>query len=690
MMNILFFLITTCLVSLSSAVGPEVYAREFFTKNTKPMTKVAICRAFGERSVEEYSSIRDNAQRFLGMLKKGTDKIPIISAVASAPLGVRGNALDLLEICHEGKSSTHSFLLQDFTTLVKDLSAHDPIVVSDLVPFLQSPAGAKVSSDKMHFIQNIIQSPAVVRQNVLTLAGLFLEKQPEEKKDSTLSWAFYAPGLYGHSWMRLLAQYGQEIDEESLKYAFEFSNYLSGQVEIWGQFRRIMPRDRLGIVTTLKELLPYLNFPSATGGLIDTLSVLGEEQRDSFPTFVGNFLQKDKCDSDLLKSLSKIAVDDKAELIGAWRSLRDLVPPDKSYGLNSMAVDFVDLPPQQRRLAYPLLESLLCRDQSAGCLLNDLKREPRDRDGKDVREDLLMILRPMVETPGFDPILRKESYQSYPFWDKEKKYLDTWERGGFSVVIRMVRNISAPDRMSVVCTFSQIVGKAPGGIGPNEESETVMRHAFKVLGEIPIQERDIVVSKALELCPFLTEKDLLTGHKRFDPLFQLISMLASFPTLERQDALSTFRQLNAQWNIRKPNDIGILLEFLKPLSLQSRRRLVSLANTFFPLPLQGYFCQKPEIFKLARSLEGMNMDELIALVRKQLPTPLTSKVLNDAVRVMNVDLGSLESRYFDEQSLSGVLLAEINRCKKQVDHLIKILLVDDKAKAEVSGIKPGE
>ena len=75
MMNILFFLITTCLVSLSSAVGPEVYAREFFTKNTKPMTKVAICRAFGERSVEEYSSIRDNAQRFLGMLKKGTDKI---------------------------------------------------------------------------------------------------------------------------------------------------------------------------------------------------------------------------------------------------------------------------------------------------------------------------------------------------------------------------------------------------------------------------------------------------------------------------------------------------------------------------------------------------------------------------------------------------------------------------------------
>lgn len=147
-----------------------------------------------------------------------------------------------------------------------------------------------------------------------------------------------------------------------------------------------------------------------------------------------------------------------------------LVPPDKSYGLNSLAVDFANMPPQQRKLAYPLLESLICRDQSAGCLLNDLNREPRDRDGKDVREDLLMILRSMVETPGFDPLFRKESYQSYPFWGRDRKHAETWERGGFSAVIRMVRNISAPDRMSVVRTFSQIVGKVLGGIGPNEES----------------------------------------------------------------------------------------------------------------------------------------------------------------------------------------------------------------------------
>lgn len=309
MMNILFFLIVACLASGSSAVGPEPYAEAFFSKNTKPLTKEGIRRAFGERSVEDYSSIRDNAKRFLGMLKKGTDKIPIISAFASAPLAVRGNALDLLEICHKEKFSSPSFLLHDFKTLAIDLSAHDPIWVSDLVAFLRSPAGRKISSDKMHFIQNIIQSPEVIRQNVLTLAGRFLEKQPE-KKDSTLSWALSSL-LYHHSWMKLLDQYGQEIDEESLEYAFEFSNYLSEQVEIWAQFRRIMSGNRPRIVTTLKEVLLYLRFPSATGGLIDALSLLGEEQRDSFPAFVGDFLQKDKCDSDLLGSLTKIGAEDK-------------------------------------------------------------------------------------------------------------------------------------------------------------------------------------------------------------------------------------------------------------------------------------------------------------------------------------------------------------------------------------------
>lgn len=661
-------------VAISAPRDREFYAQQFFSKNTKPLTKDGIRQAFGERSLEDYASICDQSKRVLGKLPKGTDKIAVISAVARVPLGARKNAMDLLDIIKEGETLTVSTWLYDFKALADTLSSHEPLSVSQMVAFFQSPAGQKISSSKKEFIQKVIQIPVDVRPNVLALASRFLERQPDAKKDSLLYGAFCTPWAYDHCWLMTLGQHGDEMDEESLGYAFEFSESLSEQVEIWAQFRRILPSDRPSIVSTIKELLLHLNFVAGMGKLIPAMAGLDTETRASFPQFVADFLQEDKGDADLLTSLVKIGTAEKEEVLRLWRSLRGVIPPDRQYGVISTAKGFVELEALHRKPAYPLLEARLSRGQWVDEFFQALKTKMAYGKNKEEVADLLLLLRPMVENPGFNSVFQKETYQGYPFWDKHKQHPETWEHGGFAFVIGKVIQIPEADRHSVVRTFSQIVAKVPEGIGPNESSEAVMHHAFKELEKIPRIDRDKVVSQTLELCPSLREEDLWAHEKRFHPLFELISVLASFPPEERKEALRTFRVLNNYWHIKKPPHMAKILKQIKPLSGESQHTLERLVWQFSPLPLQGYFAEKTEIFRLAQSLKGEDIPRLVELLKTQIPGSLESALLRDAVQVMKIDLDSLNNRYFDETNIFRGLGDEVTRCKDQVDQVIKLLL----------------
>ncbi|MFN7662380.1 MAG: hypothetical protein ACK5PQ_01450 [Alphaproteobacteria bacterium] len=678
MLKALCFMIVWGGVAISAPMNREFYAQQFFSRNTKPLTKDGIRRAFGERSLEDYASICDQSQRVLKKLPKGTNKIVVISAVAGVPLDRRENVIDLLDIIEEGKGLTVSSWLYDFKALADTLSSHEPISVSQMVAFFQSPAGQKISSSKKEFIQKVIQIRVDVRPNVLALASRFLERQPEGEKHSP----FYHFGEYSCSWLTILGRDGDELDEESLGYAFEFSEYLSEQVEIWAQFRRILPPDRPGIVSTIKELLPHLNFAAGIGKLVPAMVGLDTETRASFPQFVADFLQDDKGDSDLLTSLAKIGTAEKEEVLRLWRSLRGMIPPDRQYGVISTAKGFVEMEPLHRKLAYPLLEALISRGQWVGEFFQTLKTKMAYGKNKEEVADLLLLLRSMVENPGFDSIFQKGHYQGHPLWDKHKKHPTMWEHGGFWFVMGKVTQIPEADRHSVVRSFSQIVSKVPEGIGPNEDAESVMHHAFKELEKIPRIERDKVVSQTLELCPSLRKEDLWAHEKRFHPLFELISVLASFPPEERTEALRTFRVLNSQWHIKKPAHMAKILQQIRPLSGDARGSLERLVSQLFPLPLQGYFAEKTEIFKLASSLNREDIPRLVESVQAQISGSLGSALLRDAVQVMKIDLDGLRNRYFDETNIFRVLKDEVKRCTDQVDQVIGVLFQEQGLKRE--------
>ncbi|HQS84361.1 MAG: hypothetical protein B7Y25_05400 [Alphaproteobacteria bacterium 16-39-46] len=676
MKSILWFLLSLVFVHEAQGMGDydkysrqfyrdvEPHARPFFSQKMKDVTKQKIRDAFGGVSLSECESISQNAQRYRLLLKPNVDKVSLIREIAALPSAHRAHAIDALTIIAGGQPLEFSNG-RSISYFGKELAAHDPLSSDDksgLSLFMITPAGKTLSFDhKVNFVRNVIQTPVASRSNVLHLARFFLESVAEKDRSVDVSTHYWQTTHL--SWMSILAAHGSEIDPESMSQAIEFGSTLplSEKVQAWASFRLIAPSERPSVVQVLRELIPSLGRHWTIGKLITEVGALDVSSLKSFPSFVSSFFERDKYDFDALVALAQVDPTVRENITRDWRELRKSFHDDLvSYGVGYIASDFVALSLQERVLMLPLLKiSLSSREYSGSSFMVDLKKMPPQE-----RESLIIAMGPIVEQAGFRPVLDHQTYETHPFWDKEKRYPDRHEEGGFEATMKILMTIPPLDRLSITQNFARIIEATKRGIG-DQGAENVLRKGCQILSSIDPEKRDFIVSSVLRLCEEKEESSV--GGK-----LELSETLKSISDIEQ--VLETIGRLNNKWRIKNVYDLNVLLRNLQSLSLEAQARLIFLAEKVFPVPLQGYFCNQRKMFEVVKNLKTSNMEAFVLSLSLPFAIPMKSEILESLQDCLTIESnGSQGIRFNRDSEMTGLPSEEISRCEAQVESILEAI-----------------